>query len=121
MEIKTSYNRGQSGLDTLSPSAPTSCKPCENPSIVPILPVRIAFADIYGELGSTEYPTSISQLQSLTSVEQKHGYCLRMLRQGYVYIYDELNNVWSIFLYQPDFQFLVASCNHEVEQQDMTL
>lgn len=100
MEIKTSYSQGQA--EALSPTATTTCKPCKDPNIVPIFPVRIAFADIYGELENTEYPSSISSLQSLTGVEQKKGYSLRMLREGYVYIYDELNDVWSIFQYKPE-------------------
>lgn len=104
MEIKTSYDQSEkTGLDALSGVAETtSCKPCEDPNIVPIYPVRIAFADIYGESTAVQYPAAISDLQSGNDLEGKGGYTLRMLREGYVYIYDGLNDVWSIFVYSPN-------------------
>lgn len=104
MDIKISYDQTEkTGLDALSGLAETtSCKPCEDPNIVPIYPVRIAFADIYGESTEVKYPTAMSELQSGNDLEGKGGYTLRMLREGYVYIYDGLNDVWSIFVYSPN-------------------
>ncbi|PXF63830.1 toxin VasX [Kangiella spongicola] len=104
MDIKISYDQTEkTGLDALSGLAETtSCKPCEDPNIVPIYPVRIAFADIYGESTAVQYPAAISDLQSGNDLEGKGGYSLRILREGYVYIYDGLNDVWSIFVYSPN-------------------
>lgn len=100
----TSTDEPQS-LDELSADEPLVriCTPCTDPNIIPIYPVRIAFSDLLGDVNENiEYPTSISSYIASRNTVARGGFTLRMLREGYIYIYDESKDIWSIFYYSPN-------------------
>ena len=103
------------GMDSLNPTSEAGayCKACEDPNIIPIYPLRIAYADLTGELDADfSYPKAgIKAFVDKTSVSERQGFTLRMLRDGYIYIYDENNAVWSVFQY-------AAGSTNEDEDKD---
>ncbi|BAQ71439.1 hypothetical protein NHU_04326 [Rhodovulum sulfidophilum] len=115
---KTSYEQTETeGLEGLSASAQGSdaCVPCENPYLIAVYPLRIAWADLLGEVddGFT-YPDSLSKANG------GNGFTLRRLRKGYLYIRDTAAAVWSVFEFTPDetatggkFQRLEFDCEAE--------
>ncbi len=96
MAISTEQQQG--GLSDLQESgtADEYCKACEDPAIIPIYPARIAWCDLLGDVnGGFTYPTKLGFAPS-------SGFCLRTLRKGDVFIYDETNALWSYFEHRPD-------------------
>ncbi len=74
---------------------------CVDQSITPIFPVRYAFADFELLESSLAYPNASSLLTAQNST-QAGGLSLRMLRQGWVMIFDEDKKVWHPFEYSLD-------------------
>lgn len=108
-DLKFSYdglNTGSAGgLDGLSSTgdATEHCKACEDPYIIPIYPVRIAWNDLYGEVnGGLRYPKTLDPFPAVGGAVNSGGFTLRTARAGNVYVYDETNKVWSIFKVKPD-------------------
>ncbi|MCK0122445.1 hypothetical protein MWU61_17955 [Loktanella sp. F6476L] len=88
------------GLNSLESTGDSEeyCKACENPAIIPIFPARIAWSDLEGDVnGDFVYPTSLTDMGKSVG----DGFCLRSLRAGDVYIYDETNDVWAGFIHAP--------------------
>ncbi|MBL3553935.1 toxin VasX [Rhodovulum sulfidophilum] len=113
---KTSYDPADTeGLDGLSASAQGSdaCVPCESPYLIAVYPLRIAWADLLGEVddGFT-YPDSLSKANGgngfvprrlrKSKANAGNGFTLRRLRKGYLYIRDTAAAVWSVFEFTPD-------------------
>ncbi|EPJ47497.1 MAG: hypothetical protein OFPII_12440 [Osedax symbiont Rs1] len=94
--------KGLSGLS--SKSGPDDyCAACEDNKIIPIYPLRIAYANLYTEDGvKLTYPNSIENYNNATNVKNSKGFALRKLRKGYVYIFDDTNQIWSIFFFDPE-------------------
>ena len=89
-----------SGLGSLDSAGDSEeyCKACENPAIIPIFPARIAWGDLEGDVNADfTYPSTLSDL----GAHANNGFCLRTLRKGDVYIYDETNDVWAGFIHEP--------------------
>ncbi|EPJ45069.1 MAG: hypothetical protein OFPII_30390 [Osedax symbiont Rs1] len=76
---------------------------CVDTSITPIFPVRYSFADFELLQTSLEYP-SARQLIDATDTKKSGGMCVRMLRHGWVMIFDEDKKNWHPFEYNLDQQ-----------------
>jgi hypothetical protein len=74
---------------------------CVDQSITPIFPVRYSFADFELLETSLEYP-SASKLISAKKTKDSGGMCVRMLRHGWIMIYDEDKKKWHPFEYSLD-------------------
>ncbi len=93
------------GLAGLSPTATVDsfCVTCGDDKIIPIYPLRFAYSDLFCEKGANlSYPRSLDKFKAAKDVVGRNGFTLRKLRQGYLYIFDETNQVWSIFGYFPE-------------------
>jgi len=72
--------------------------------VTPIYPVRYAYANFFEEeLVEAVTPPSLSSMLGSTSINENGGYMLRLLREGWIHIReedDEINGYWHIFKYE---------------------
>ncbi|MDO5603616.1 MAG: hypothetical protein Q4G25_00505 [Paracoccus sp. (in: a-proteobacteria)] len=100
-EIPTTYETDESldALERLPATSSSLAEACIPRKSIGIYPVRIAWADLRGQVddGFT-YPTSLAPFNGATNPQATGGFTLRKLREGNVMIYDIAAGVWSMFV-----------------------
>lgn len=82
-----------------------SCEFCETRGL-PILPLRYAVTAIDPHLPSVPLPQALA-----TTAFEQHQYTLRLMRTGYLYLYDEANKRCAGWFITPDAKFFHYALN----------
>ncbi|AUI88526.1 hypothetical protein BS333_19635 [Vibrio azureus] len=57
--------------------------------VIPIYPVRFAYADLFDEEREPSLPPTLPEMQAASGFKETGGYILRILREGWIYIKEE--------------------------------
>ena len=87
--------------------------PCENEHR-PVYPVRYAYSNLFGDKDAkAAVPPSISTLLSASSISDTKGFSARLLRTGWIYVFEE-----GEFPTRPDTKGQLLIFKHTVQHYD---